>query len=257
MLATPLVGDAPRRNAVLFHELVHAAQFRLRGVRAFAREYVRGWLSTSAGYAGIPLEIEAYALQGRYESDPTTPFDVESEVRTTASSIAAFERARTPPPPSLSLGHQIMALIVSLGVCFAAAGLGGLATSRSVTSWFQTLNRPSFQPPDWLFGPVWSVLYTLMGVSAWLVYRRTGTVRSTAMAIFAVQLALNTLWSVLFFGLRMPGLAAIEIVALLLAIVATIAAFARVSRPAAALLLPYVAWVAFATALNVAIWRLN
>ncbi len=125
-------------------------------------------------------------------------------------------------------------------------------------AWYAELDKPSWNPPSWVFGPVWTALYATMGVSAWLVWRERGLSGARgALTLFDVQLALNAAWSWLFFGLQRPGLAFAEIVALWLAIVATLAAFARHSRPAAWLLSPYLAWVTFAAALNFAIWRLN
>ncbi len=153
--------------------------------------------------------------------------------------------------------HKIIAFVVFVVVCYAAAAIGGLATAGSVSSWFQTLKRPSFQPPDWVFGPIWTLLYGLMAVAAWLVYLKVGRVRSAPMMLFAIQLVLNVAWSVIFFGLHRPGLAVIDIALLLAAILATAIAFWRVSRPAGALMLPYLGWVMFASVLNVSIWRLN
>jgi len=152
---------------------------------------------------------------------------------------------------------RIVALVVLLVLCFAAAGLGGLATGSSVSTWFRTLNRPGFQPPDWVFGPVWTILFTLMAIAAWLAYRAQPRVFSPAMVLFGVQLVLNIAWSFLFFGLRKPGVAAVEILILFSAIAATTVAFWRVSTPAGALMIPYLAWVAFAAFLNITIWRLN
>jgi tryptophan-rich sensory protein len=157
----------------------------------------------------------------------------------------------------MTRAHQVVALVVCLIACYAAAALGGIATSSSVSGWYQTLKRPGFQPPGWVFGPVWSVLYTLMAVAAWLVYRQQPRISSPALILFSAQLILNTAWSFLFFGLRRPDLAAIEILLLLAAVAATTAAFWRVSIPAAALMLPYLLWVSYATVLNIAIWLLN
>jgi len=153
--------------------------------------------------------------------------------------------------------HKIIAFVVFVVVCYAAAAIGGLATAGSVSSWFQSLKRPSFQPPDWVFGPIWTLLYGLMAVAAWLVYLKVGRLRSAPMMLFAIQLVLNVAWSVIFFGLHRPGLAVIDIALLLAAILATAIAFWRVSRPAGALMLPYLGWVMFASVLNVSIWRLN
>ena len=149
-------------------------------------------------------------------------------------------------------------LIVSFGLCFAAAGIGGIATSRSVGTWYQGLAKPSWNPPGWVFGPVWTVLYAMMAVAAWLVWRDKGLAGARLpLALFAVQLALNALWSWLFFGFRMPGVAFAELVALCLAIVATVAAFWRTVPVAAWLMVPYLAWCTFAAVLNFALWRLN
>lgn len=149
-------------------------------------------------------------------------------------------------------------LIGFIAVCFASAGLGASATSTSVGGWYQTLAKPSWNPPAWLFGPVWSVLYLMMAVAAWLVWRGHGwSAARTALNWFGIQLALNVLWSFLFFGMQRPGLAFAEIVALWLAIVATCLAFRGKSVTAAWLLTPYLAWTSFAVFLNFAIWRMN
>ncbi len=125
-------------------------------------------------------------------------------------------------------------------------------------AWYAGLAKPSWNPPSWVFAPVWSALYLLMGVAAWLVWRRAGFAGApTALGLFVLQLVLNSLWSFLFFGLHRPGFAFLEIVALWAAILATLIAFWRVSPPAGALLLPYLAWVSFASALNLQLWRLN
>jgi len=149
-------------------------------------------------------------------------------------------------------------LILSL-LAPLAVGIGsGLATARGVSEWYPALAKPAFTPPDWLFGPVWTVLYLLMGVAAWLVWRRGRELRvGIPLLLFTVQLLLNGLWSVLFFGLRSPGAAAVDILVLWVTIALTIGAFHRVSRPAATLLLPYWGWVTFAAILNLAIWTLN
>ena len=149
-------------------------------------------------------------------------------------------------------------LIVLLLICYGVAAAGSLSTFRSLVDWYPTLQKPSFNPPNSVFGPVWSVLYTMMAVSAWLVWR-SGPLQSTRLplGLFAVQLVLNLGWSLIFFGQRNPGLAFAEIVALWLSILATIVAFWRVKPTAGAILIPYLCWVSFASALNFAIWRLN
>lgn len=135
--------------------------------------------------------------------------------------------------------------------------IGARVTLPAIPGWYAQLAKPSFTPPNWAFGPVWTALYVMMAIAAWLTWRTDSPLRSRALALWAVQLALNLAWSMLFFGARQPGLALAEIVALLLAIIATIALFARVAPLAAWLLVPYLAWVGYASALNFAIWRLN
>lgn len=153
--------------------------------------------------------------------------------------------------------RQGAALAGFVAVCFAAALVGGLLTSTSVETWYPGLAKPSWNPPSWVFGPVWSVLYAAMAVAAWLVWRRGGGAARVALAVFGVQLALNVAWSGLFFALRSPGLAFAELIVLWIAIAATLVLFARWNRLAGALFVPYLAWVTFAGALNFAIWRLN
>jgi len=145
--------------------------------------------------------------------------------------------------------------LVGFGVASAvAAGIGGLGVAGTADK-YQDLAQPSWAPPSWLFGPVWTVLYVLIAVSGWLVWSRVGWGR--ALAVFAVQLVLNALWTPLFFGAGQVWWALVDIVALWLAIGATVALFGQVSRLAAWLLLPYWAWVSFATALNLSIALMN
>ncbi len=153
---------------------------------------------------------------------------------------------------------QASALVVILLICFAAAALGSVATTPNIPTWYATLAKPSWNPPNWLFGPVWTMLYISMAVAAWLVWRRGGLQQARwPLTLFAVQLALNAAWSWIFFWYHMPGLACIEIVALLLAIAATTTTFWPRSKVAGMLMLPYLGWVAFAAVLNYSIWRLN
>ncbi|MFH1430669.1 MAG: TspO/MBR family protein [Candidatus Uhrbacteria bacterium] len=149
--------------------------------------------------------------------------------------------------------------IVAIVVAQLAGIVGALFTTPSIASWYAELERPALSPPNWVFGPVWTTLFLLMGVAAFLVWRRGLGRRDVrlALGVFLLQLVLNTFWSVLFFGLHMPGAALIEIVVLWVAICATIGMFLRVSRPAAYLLSPYIVWVSFAAYLNYAIWTLN
>jgi tryptophan-rich sensory protein len=152
---------------------------------------------------------------------------------------------------------QFIGLIVWLALCFAAAGVGGFA-SINAASFYGQLIQPTWSPPGWLFGPVWSVLYTMMGVSAWLVWRQYGMrLVRTAFIVFVVQLALNALWTWLFFTWHLGAIALIEILALWALIATTIVLFWPLNRLAAMLLVPYLAWVSFASALNLALWKLN
>ena len=158
-------------------------------------------------------------------------------------------------PTALRQALGLMGIVV---VCFVVAGVGGAVTNGSLGDWYPALKKPAWTPPDWVFGPVWTVLYLMMAVAAWLVWKTSGWPRArVAIGLFAAQLALNLAWSWLFFGLRSPGLAAVEVLVLWLAIAATAAAFLRHSRLAAALLLPYLAWTTYAAALNWVIFWIN
>jgi benzodiazapine receptor len=149
----------------------------------------------------------------------------------------------------------LLALAGWVLLCFAAASLGVLFMPGE---WYASLMKPSWNPPGWLFGPVWTVLYTMMAMAAWLVWRQGGfKTQRRALTLFLVQLALNALWTPLFFGLHWTGVAFAEIILLWLVIAATIAGFRSVNRLAAWLLAPYLVWVGFATALNFTLWRLN
>jgi len=153
---------------------------------------------------------------------------------------------------------QILGLVVFLAVCFAVAGIGSLFTAAGMMGrWFDALPRPSWNPPNWLFGPVWTVLYTLMAIAGWLVWRERGGLRQATvpMALFAIQLALNLGWTGIFFYQRAPGAAFGEIVLLWLAILATMIVFWRVKSLAGWLFMPYLLWVTYAATLNYAIWR--
>lgn len=149
-----------------------------------------------------------------------------------------------------------LALLVALVLAVAAAGAA--VTRPAIPGWYASLDKPGFTPPNWVFAPVWTALYLMMAVAAWLVWRRPRRPdRTRALQLFGLQLALNLLWSVLFFGAQAVGAALIEIGLLLAAILATMRAFHRVARAAAWLLAPYLAWVAYAAALNATIWLLN
>lgn len=151
-----------------------------------------------------------------------------------------------------------LALAGFLVLTFAVAAVGGAVTANSVQTWYPTLNKPAFNPPDWIFGPVWTALYAMMAVSAALVWSRAlPPARRTAIAWFLIQLALNLGWSLLFFGLHQVAFAFGWLVLLWLAIAMTIRRFWPISRTAGLLLIPYLAWVGFAGLLNFLIWRLN
>lgn len=153
---------------------------------------------------------------------------------------------------------DVPAVLGSIILCELAGIVPSILTAEDVATWYPTLAKPWFTPPSWLFGPVWTTLYLLMGVALYLVWRRaTGRIRRVALGAFAVQLLLNAGWTLTFFGAREIFGGLIVIVTLLAAIVVTIATFARVDRRAAALLVPYLLWVGFATALNYELWRLN
>ncbi len=151
----------------------------------------------------------------------------------------------------------LLALVVFIGLCVAVAALGGAATANNLRDWYSGLNKPSFNPPNWVFGPVWTLLYLMMAYAAWRVWRRNGPPPGLALGLWGVQLALNLGWSLIFFGLHAPGPALVDLAVLLAAIVATALAFRPRDSLAAALLLPYLAWCSFAFALNFEIWRLN
>jgi len=157
--------------------------------------------------------------------------------------------------------RDALGLAAFLALSFAVAGAGGAITATSVGDWYPTLAKPAFNPPDWLFGPVWTLLYAMIAVAGWRVWRLRGWTTDGALnaelLAWALQLGLNLCWSFVFFGARMIGAALIEIGVLLGAIAVTISLFRRVDRIAAWLLAPYAAWVAFATLLNAALWRLN
>ena len=176
--------------------------------------------------------------------------------------IAARAGSAQPSVRELPRGRsgtaQVIGLLAWLVVCLAAAAAGALLTATSLGGWYETLRKPAWTPPDWIFGPVWSALYLMMGLAAWLVWRGSdASATRRALALFGIQLGLNVAWSGCFFALRSPGLALAELLVLLAAIAATTAAFGRISRLAAALMVPYLAWSIFAAGLNFSIWMLN
>lgn len=150
-------------------------------------------------------------------------------------------------------------LIIAIIVSELAGIIGAIFTTPAIDTWYATLTKPALNPPGWVFGPVWTTLFALMGIAAFLVWKQGLQRREVKMAlgIFIGQLVLNTLWSIIFFGLHSPGSALVEIVFLWFAILTTMIMFAKISKPAAALLVPYLLWVSFASYLNYAIWTLN
>lgn len=158
----------------------------------------------------------------------------------------------------MALKKKIVALLLAVLVCQGAGLAGAVFTAPSIPAWYQFLEKPALTPPDWVFGPVWTLLYLLMGIALYLVWeKKKNQVRKKALIFFFIQLALNVLWSLLFFGARQPIFGLLEIFGLWGSIVLTIFFFSRVSRLAARLLLPYLAWTSFAAWLNWQIVVLN
>lgn len=152
---------------------------------------------------------------------------------------------------------QVMGLLGWGVVTFAAAGVGARA-STSAANFYAALALPAWAPPASVFGPVWTLLYTMMALAAWLVWRERGWRNAQpALVLYLLQLAVNALWSWLFFGWKLGALAFVDILVLITLVCATIVAFARIHRGAAVMLLPYLAWISFASALNFAVWRGN
>lgn len=158
---------------------------------------------------------------------------------------------------TLSRTFKIIVMIVT---CVVVGAISGLLTQKGVDTWYPTIKKPSFNPPNWVFAPVWTTLYVLMGIAAGLVWHEIDRQKETArkgLTFFAIQLGLNALWSFIFFGLNNPFLAFIEIILLWLMIYETFVQFNKVNKIAGYLFIPYLLWVTFATALNGAIWWLN
>ncbi|QGQ22024.1 tryptophan-rich sensory protein [Gimesia benthica] len=149
-------------------------------------------------------------------------------------------------------------LVVFIVVCLGAGGLGAIATTPEIEGWYKTIEKPMWNPPDSVFGPVWTTLFLMMAIAAWMVWKPEG-VKAARMplTLFAGQLSLNVAWSWIFFGMHEPGWAFAEIVILWLAVTATTVTFFRYSSVAGWLMVPYLAWVSFASVLNFTIWRLN
>lgn len=152
--------------------------------------------------------------------------------------------------------HHWLVLAGFILLCLAVGSIGGFATQHSIDTWYVNLNKPSWNPPNWVFAPVWTLLYIMMGTAAWLVWRTKDRI-GPAMLLFFAQLGFNLLWSLVFFGLRSPGWALVEVVFLVGSVALTMLAFFGRQATAGWLFVPYLAWVSFAAILNLAIWWLN
>ena len=156
--------------------------------------------------------------------------------------------------------NKISRIAIVVIICLAVGYLSGMVTHASITTWYPTLVKPSFNPPNWIFAPVWTSLYVMMGVAAGLIWNQITTQKAAvtkALQFFTIQLVLNALWSYLFFGLHNLMLATIEVVLLWLMIFETYSQFAKINKTASYLMLPYLAWVSFASVLTASIWWLN
>ena len=156
--------------------------------------------------------------------------------------------------------NKISRIAIVVIICLAVGYLSGIVTRASITTWYPTLVKPSFNPPNWIFAPVWTSLYVMMGVAAGLIWNQITTQKlavTKALQFFTIQLVLNALWSYLFFGLHNLMLATIEVVLLWLMIFETYSQFAKINKTASYLILPYLAWVSFASVLTASIWWLN
>jgi benzodiazapine receptor len=157
-----------------------------------------------------------------------------------------------------SRSRDLSGLFALMILCLAVSGAGSVITATSVDTWYQTLEKPPFNPPDWVFAPVWTAIYILMGTAAWRIWRlRSFKTARAAFAVFGVQLCLNLAWSFLFFGMQRIDLALVEIVILLCAIATNTVMFWRIERLAGLMFVPYVFWVTFAAILNASLWLLN
>ena len=148
-------------------------------------------------------------------------------------------------------------IILCVIICTSLGFLSGISTADSIANWFQFVKKPSWNPPSWLFAPVWTLLYILMGISVALIWHSNSKNKKTAIVLFIIQFILNIAWSIIFFNQHMPGLAFIEIIVMLVFIILTTVSFYKINKTAAYLLLPYICWVSFATVLNGTIWFLN
>lgn len=155
--------------------------------------------------------------------------------------------------------NTYLKLFISIAVCLAIGGVSGYFTANEIPTWYATLNKPGFNPPNWIFGPVWTTLYILMAISFWLIWKSNieSSIKNRAMTFFVIQLVLNFFWSILFFSLHQLGFAFVEIILMWLFILFSIISFYPISKTASYLLIPYLLWVSFASVLNFSIWKLN
>ena len=159
----------------------------------------------------------------------------------------------------MQLTRKFPGLVLSIMMALLAGGIGSFFTMTEIPTWYAMLIKPTISPPNWLFGPVWTTLYILMGTAAWLMWRAAAPSvdKRRALALYVFQLILNALWSIIFFGMHALGVAFVELLILWSMIVVLIVLFMRISRPAGWLLVPYLAWVSFAGILNLMLWVLN
>lgn len=158
----------------------------------------------------------------------------------------------------LELKKSIFPFLISALIVFLAAFIGSFFTTPNISNWYQYLNKPSFNPPNWVFGPTWTILYLLMAAAAFLIWqKRNHPQAKKALIFYLIQLGLNSLWSIIFFGFHQIGLAFIEIIILWFFILLTLLNFYKISKPAGALLIPYLLWVSFASFLNFSLWLIN
>lgn len=155
--------------------------------------------------------------------------------------------------------QKFLRFLGSMSICFGAAFIGGLFTASSIADWYQYLAKPSFSPPSWVFGPVWTLLYLLMGISLYLIWEKGLKNRKVkdVFILFIVHIFFNVLWSVLFFGLRTPFLAFADIIVMWITLAAVIVLSSRLNKYSPLLLIPYLFWISFALLLNFSIWKLN
>jgi translocator protein len=153
---------------------------------------------------------------------------------------------------------NILTVIICIALPLIVGGVAGIATSGNINAWYATLNKPVFNPPNYLFGPVWTILYILMGISLFMIWRSPSCdARNYALAIFGIQLILNFAWTFLFFHYKLPGWAFVEIILVWISVMAMIIIFHRINKTAAFIQIPYLLWVSFASVLNGSIWYLN